>query len=229
MFHRSCSRRFPGRPRSNSGRPLPWQHCVQSVRMKNRKWLDGKTLAPACLPSPINIIFIRPLLMSPANTNEVCGFTRLQTMTWSAANAVASKYTGNPSAAWHTIRLSILDRIGHPQNSSVTPYDSRICFCPTAVPPPWLSIAGTTNGSAHSRLTVSHNGPGNAIDVGDAATPCRPTSQDNLRQLETCQFVLHRCGDVVQSRGVKLLTNSEYPGISRHQPAFLSGDRITND
>jgi hypothetical protein len=39
------------------------------------------------------------------------------------------------------------ERIGVPQNSSVTPRDSRISICPSAVAPPWLPIAGITNGS----------------------------------------------------------------------------------
>ena len=44
--------------------------------------------------------------------------------------------------------VSIVARISAPIASSVMPSVSSIARCPSAVAPPWLPIAGTTNGSA---------------------------------------------------------------------------------
>ena len=49
----------------------------------------------------------------------------------------------------------MLDRIGQPTSASVMPYDSTTRRCPSAVPPPWLPIAGTMNGRAPSPLRCS--------------------------------------------------------------------------
>lgn len=39
--------------------------------------------------------------------------------------------------------------------SSVIPKPASISFCPSAVAPPWLPMAGTMNGSAPRRFTAS--------------------------------------------------------------------------
>ena len=45
--------------------------------------------------------------------------------------------------------------IGHPHDSSVMPNVASIPTCPSAVPPPWLPIAGTMTGSAPRPRTCS--------------------------------------------------------------------------
>ena len=52
---------------------------------------------------------------------SVCGFTRLQTTTWSASKAFRSKSTGKPSFESQTRTTSMELRIGQPQPSSVMP------------------------------------------------------------------------------------------------------------
>ena len=49
---------------------------------------------------------------------------------------------------------SIDERTGAPIVSSEMPYSFRISACPSAVAPPWLPIAGTTNGCAPRVLQV---------------------------------------------------------------------------
>ena len=51
--------------------------------------------------------------------------------------------------------VSIDERISAPVYSSVTPYDSMISRWPSAVPPPWLPIAGMMTGIAPSPRTWS--------------------------------------------------------------------------
>ena len=52
-----------------------------------------------------------------------------------------------------------LDRIGQPTEASVTPSSAKSAACPAAVPPPWLPIAATTNGSKPSPRTASTAAP----------------------------------------------------------------------
>src|SRR4051794_18887154 len=53
-----------------------------------------------------------------------------------------------PSGVAATCTVSIVARISAPIASSVMPSSSSMPRCPSAVAPPWLPIAGTTNGSA---------------------------------------------------------------------------------
>ncbi len=80
---------------------------------------------------------------------------RLTSTTPSASEAILSMYTGTPRSVSPSSTTSMEDRIGAPQNSSVTPKDSRISTCPSAVAPPWLPIAGTIKGSAPISLRVA--------------------------------------------------------------------------
>jgi hypothetical protein len=50
------------------------------------------------------------------------------------------------------LTTSIEDRMGAPMFDSRTPYEESTSFCPSAVAPPWLPMAGTTNGLAFFRL-----------------------------------------------------------------------------
>ena len=68
---------------------------------------------------PISIIFMMPLSISPLNS--VWGLTRLSTTTWSASEACLSRKTGSPSLDRPISTAAMLDRIGHPIASSVTP------------------------------------------------------------------------------------------------------------
>ena len=49
----------------------------------------------------------------------------------------------------------MLERIGQPTDAALMPYDSSTCRWPSAVPPPWLPIAGTSSGSAPSERKCS--------------------------------------------------------------------------
>ncbi len=53
-----------------------------------------------------------------------------------------------PLAVVAMISFSIVARISAPTDSSVMPSELSILSWPSAVAPPWLPIAGTTNGSA---------------------------------------------------------------------------------
>jgi hypothetical protein len=55
-----------------------------------------------------------------------------------------------PSAVRATSTVSMVARISAPMASSVMPNDSSIARWPSAFAPPWLPMAGTTNGSAPS-------------------------------------------------------------------------------
>ena len=102
--------------------------------------------APGCLPNPTTPIFVQPLSIGPLK--QVCGLMRLTGMIRSAPAALRSRYSGMPSAVRATSTVSIVARISQPMASSVIPSDSSIARWPSAVAPPWLPIAGTTNGSA---------------------------------------------------------------------------------
>ncbi len=68
----------------------------------------------------------------------------------SAAAALASRCTTIPHGVDPSTTVSIVARISAPTDSAVTPRCSSIARWPSAVAPPWLPIAGTTNGSAPS-------------------------------------------------------------------------------
>ena len=72
----------------------------------------------------------------------------LTSTTPSASEAILSMNTGTPRSVSPSSTTSMEDRIGAPQDSSVTPRLSSISTCPSAVAPPWLPIAGTMKGSA---------------------------------------------------------------------------------
>ena len=89
---------------------------------------------------------MRPLSM--LERKSVWALILLTSTTPSASEAILSMYTGTPRSVSPSSTTSIEERIGAPQSSSVTPRDSRISTCPSAVAPPWLPIEGTINGSA---------------------------------------------------------------------------------
>src|SRR5215218_3894107 len=76
-------------------------------------------------------IFIRPLSM--LERKSVWALTLLTSTTPSASEAILSMYTGTPRPVSPISTTSIDERIGAPQNSSVTPRESRISTCPPAV------------------------------------------------------------------------------------------------
>ena len=78
-----------------------------------------------------------------------------------------------PSAVRATSTVSIVARISAPMASSVMPSVSSIARCPSAVAPPWLPIAGTTNGSAPSSrkpLMVPRSSATRSVEAAAAAT-----------------------------------------------------------
>ena len=91
------------------------------------------------------IILASPLSRSPRN--EGCGLTRLTMTMPSARHASRSTITGRPPAS--PIRsTSMEEHTGAPTVASLTPMPASSSACPSPVAPPWLPIAGTTNGSA---------------------------------------------------------------------------------
>src|SRR5919199_1828322 len=108
--------------------------------------------AAACLPRPIEDIFIRPLSIS--ERKSVC-FLILPTITTPSASwAMRSIKTGTPSFVSPSSTTSIEDRTSAPTDSSVMPRLARISTCPSAVAPPWLPIAGTMKGLAPASLSI---------------------------------------------------------------------------
>ena len=53
-----------------------------------------------------------------------------------------------PDASWATTTVSIEERISASRASAVMPSLASVASWPSAVAPPWLPIAGTTNGAA---------------------------------------------------------------------------------
>ena len=123
------------------------------ARSRVANWAVGvswNVRAPPVFPNPTVIIFARPLCTGPEN--EVCSFTRLTTSTPADSYAKRSIHTSLPTAdSDGTVPIfthSMLARIGMSSDFSVTPSDSSIATCPSAVPPLWVPIAGITNGRA---------------------------------------------------------------------------------
>ena len=76
--------------------------------------------APFCLPSPMAIIFIRPLSISPVKS--VCGLTRLiGTIASAPSRARRSTNTGTPGRTSPSSTVSMLERISQPIDSGVMP------------------------------------------------------------------------------------------------------------
>ena len=73
----------------------------------------------------------------------------------SASYALRSKWIGKPNEFVPSTTVSISDRIGQPTAASVTPSSAKRSRCPSGVPPPWLPIAATTNGSNPSERSTS--------------------------------------------------------------------------
>ena len=108
--------------------------------------------APRCLPRPMAIILSRPLSTGPLKS--VCGLTRLIGMMTSASSwAWRSMKTGIPPTS-PILTVSMLERISQPIVASRMPSDARTSSWPSAVAPPWLPMAGTTNTSAPAARTA---------------------------------------------------------------------------
>ena len=108
--------------------------------------LEWNWAAPGCLPNPTTSIFVQPLSIGPRNW--VCGLIRLTGMTRSAPAAWTSRCSGRPRTSWATTTVSIDERISQSRASAVMPSLASVASWPSAVAPPWLPIAGTTNGAA---------------------------------------------------------------------------------
>ena len=89
-------------------------------------------------------ILTMPLSKRPRKS--VCGLTRDTVTTASASRAFLSQQTGSPQllVPMCTAVMSVLT--GTPRACSLTPYSASSSRWPSAVAPPWLPIAATTNG-----------------------------------------------------------------------------------
>ena len=116
-------------------------------------------------------IFSRPLSYRPVN--EVCGLIRFSRTMPSASKALRSKWIGRPNELVPRTTVSISERIGQPTAASVTPSSASSARWPSAVPPPWLPIAATTNGSNPSHRTASTAARAIAGIRGDPPAPDR--------------------------------------------------------
>src|SRR5262249_1046450 len=86
---------------------------------------------------------------------SVCGLTRLMNSVRSASSAGRDTKTRMSFSVRPISMVSIEALIGAPADSSVIPKVARISFCPSAVAPPWLPIAGKMNGRAPSDLSFA--------------------------------------------------------------------------
>ena len=102
--------------------------------------------APRCLPRPTTAILQSPLSTSPSKS--VWSLTRLTSRTASASSASSAAYTGRPVESLPTWSTASDDRISQPSRSGVIPSVASVSRCPSGVAPPWLPIAGKTNGSS---------------------------------------------------------------------------------
>ena len=154
------------------------------------------------VPHAVGVAGIGPLLLaepesrsssrvrSPSGPrNEVCGFTRFA-MTIPSASSWAMRST-RTAARWRVARSPprpSRSGWGSPPMRSVTPRCSSTSRCPSAVPPPWLPIAGMTKGTAprlFSSATMADRDPDRSLAMptaphghGDAhprLAPCSPT------------------------------------------------------
>ena len=170
-------RRKPRVPVLEQGEPNGMRTGRERVRRdlgissaKRAKPWPWKVSAPRCLPRPIAIILSRPLSTGPLKS--VCGLTRLiGTMTSASSAAWRSdrRTRDRRPAPRRSSTVSMLDadlasdrRLGDPEA------DARTSSWPSAVAPPWLPIAGTTNGPPRQRRGRRD---GRGRDLGDAVDP----------------------------------------------------------
>ena len=128
-------------------------------------------------------------------------------------------------AAHHDGFHARADRDSRP-NASVMPYDSSSRRCPSAVPPPWLPMAGTTNGSAPrpSRCSTIAR-----VIAAMLAMPRLPAVTATLcpgrtlsAQVQPRKLRLDLGRHVVDAGGVERLADAEDLGKSDHIGTWLA-------
>ena len=111
---------------------------------------------------------MQPLSIGPRNW--VCGLIRLTGRTRSAPAAWTSRCSGRPRMSWATTTVSIDERISQSRASGVIPSLASVASWPSAVAPPWLPIAGTTNGAAPRSRSPAMAPRSSSTRAGQAAT-----------------------------------------------------------
>ena len=82
---------------------------------------------------------------------------------------VAVEVDGKPSAVWPTTTVSMLERIGQPQNASVMPYEVEHLALPLGRAAAVAAHGRHDERLAAQRLEVLDDRLGDQVDVGDAA------------------------------------------------------------